>query len=297
MLRPGLPAWNDPEGGAVPEGLPRVVGAHVHVFPDRLFAAVRRWFDRHAWHIRYALSTAEVFDFLLSRGVHHIIALQYAHAPGMARDLNRYMQRQCSRRPGRITGMATVFPGEDDAAEILGEAFDSGLGGLKLHAHVQCFDLDSEAVGAILEVCRSRRKPVVIHFGNEPKSEAYSCDPHQICRADKLERVLINFSGLRVCVPHLGFGETYEYQALIERYDHLWLDTTMALTDYLPVERRIPLSRYRIDRIMYGSDFPNIPYAWDRELKWLQSAGLPDHQLDRILHRNAADFFGLEMDP
>jgi hypothetical protein len=44
---------------------------------------------------------------------------------------------------------------------------------------------------------------------------------------------------------------------------------------------------------MYGSDFPNIPYAWDRELKWLKNSGLPQEKLEWILGKSAADFFGL----
>jgi hypothetical protein len=54
------------------------------------------------------------------------------------------------------------------------------------------------------------------------------------------------------------------------------------------------LRRYRPDRILYGSDFPNIPYPWDRELKKLAAAGLDDDLLERILNRNARELFGVE---
>ena len=294
MLKPNLPSLDDIEGQAIPDGFPRVIDAHVHVFPDGIFKAVRRWFDLNAWHIRYQLSTSGVFDFLLSHGVGHIIALQYAHAPGMAGDLNGYLAEKCRQYPGRVTGMATVFPGEENAGTILQAAFDAGLGGLKLHAHVQCFDIDADGAQHLFDVCQSNDKPVVVHFGKEPKSPVYRCDPHTICSADKLARVLANFPRLALCVPHLGFSETREYKALIEKHDNLWLDTTMALTDYFQIQERIDIQAYRLDRIMYGSDFPNIPYAWDRELKWLRDSRLGDEDLDRILNKNAAEFFHLD---
>jgi len=44
---------------------------------------------------------------------------------------------------------------------------------------------------------------------------------------------------------------------------------------------------------MYGSDFPNIPFAWDRELKWINAARLPDKSLELILGKNAIDFFSI----
>ena len=293
MLRPHLPHFNDPEGETLPAGFPEVIDAHVHVFPDKIFDAVRQWFDRHAWRIRYRMSTAGIFDFLLTHGVGHIVALQYAHLPGIARDLNRYMLEECRRFPGRITGLATIFPGEPDAADILREAFDEGLGGLKLHAHVQCFDIDAPETRLLFDICQANRKPIVIHYGKEPKSPAYRCDPYEICNAERLERVLIDFPHLRICVPHLGFSETRAYRELLEKYDTLWLDTTMAITDYFPMPEPIELKDYRLDRIMYGSDFPNIPYAWDRELKRMQGFGLAADELEMVLRKNAVAFFGL----
>ena len=68
---------------ALPAGLPSVIDAHVHLFPDRLFDAVWRWFDTHGWLIRYKLYSREVIDTLLARGVERIVALHYAHKPGV----------------------------------------------------------------------------------------------------------------------------------------------------------------------------------------------------------------------
>ena len=168
MLRPNLPTLQDAENRHTPSGLPKVIDAHVHIFPSNIFSAIRQWFDENAWHNRYQLSSLEVFDFLISRGVEHIIALQYAHKPGIARSLNQYMLRKCRQYPHRITGMATVFPGEDQADAILQEAFDMGLGGLKLHAHMQCFNIASNDTQHLLDICQSNQKPVVIHIGKEP---------------------------------------------------------------------------------------------------------------------------------
>jgi len=295
MLKPNLPSIDDPEGNGIPPGFPLVVDAHIHIFPHDVFSAIWRWFDQHAWHIRYQLRTTEVFRFLLSRGIGHVIALQYAHKPGIARDLNRYMIEKCREFPGQVTGMATVFPGETDAEGILQEAFDAGLKGVKLHAHVQCFDMNSEDMARICRLCEIEKKPMVMHVGREPKSPAYPCDPHALCRAEKLEQVLVNFPNLNICVPHLGFDEISQYRTLIEKYDTLWLDTTMVLTDYFPMQKTIDLRRYRLDRVMYGSDFPNIPYAWDRELKCLEASGLTHDHLEQILMKSASEFFGLSL--
>ncbi len=295
MLKPNLPPINDAESAKVPPDLPAVVDAHMHIFPRGIFSAIWQWFDENAWPIRYQLTSSEAFDFLLSHGINHIIALQYAHKPGIANMLNQYMAEKCRKYKDRVTGMATVFPGENNAENILQKAFDSGLGGLKLHAHVQCFHVDSEHMNRLYECCRINKKPLVMHVGREPKSTAYKCDPYQLCSADRLERVLRDFPDLKICVPHLGFDEISAYRKMIEKYDNLWLDTTMLIADYFPIEEKIDLAHYRSDRVMYGSDFPNIPYAWDRELKRLKAAGISRDALEKILNKNAADFFSLKL--
>ncbi len=52
-----LPALEDAEGTHLPTQLPPVVDAHVHLFPPRVFAAIWRWFENHAWPIRYKLQS------------------------------------------------------------------------------------------------------------------------------------------------------------------------------------------------------------------------------------------------
>jgi predicted TIM-barrel fold metal-dependent hydrolase len=293
MLHPELPIINDQEDSFIPNGLPRVIDSHVHIFPDQIFSAVWSWFDQHAWQIRYKMQTSHLIKFLLDHEISHVVALQYAHKPGISDFLNSYMGQICEQFKDKITGMATVFPGETDANKILTNAFAAGLKGVKLHAHVQCFDMNSNDMNIIYETCEQENKPIIMHVGREPKSEEYLCDPYEICDASKLEVVLKNFPKLKICVPHLGFDEIKEYKDLIEKYDTLWLDTTMVLTDYFPLDNKIELKNYRYDRVMYGSDFPNIPYAWDRELKWLDQSSLPHENLDWILHKSAEQFFNI----
>jgi len=292
MLDAPLPLLDDAEGEYLPGSLPLVVDAHVHLFPDFLFAPVWQWFEKFGWPIRYQLSSEEIVDFLLAHGIGHIVALQYAHKAGLARELNAYMAGICRSYP-QVTGMATVYPGEKDAVEILVQAFQIGLSGVKLHSHVQCFDMDGRSMHAIYEVCAAHGRPLIMHVGREPKSPAYPCDPYILCRADKLEQVLNDYPQLNVCVPHLGADEFEPYRRMIEKYDNLWLDTTMMLAEYLPMDYVPDLAAFRNDRIIYGTDFPNLPYAWDREIKRLVRQNLSQDSLAKLLGLNAVEFYNI----
>jgi predicted TIM-barrel fold metal-dependent hydrolase len=286
-----LPALDDEEGPRLPAALPPVIDAHVHLFPDRLFEAVWRWFDRYGWPIRYKIHTPAVVAFLLSRGVRRIVALHYAHKPGIARGLNRFVAEIAAAEP-RVIGLATVLPGEPGDVAILEEAFAAGLAGVKLHCHVQCFAPDDEVARPVYELCAREGKPVVIHAGRQPASRHYRCDPLALCSPERVERVLLEHPRLRLCVPHLGVDQFDEYERLLARYDNLWLDTTMAVSDYFPWKAPVRLVSMRPERILYGTDFPNLPYAWDREIKKLAAMGLREEALAQVLGGTAAALYG-----
>jgi len=281
---------DDEEGERLAASLPEVIDAHVHLFPDPVFDALWRWFEKNAWPIRYKLQAKQIIEFLFSRGVSRIVALHYAHRPGLSRIFNSFVAEICREEP-RVLGLATVFPGEEGAKEILQEAFGLGLRGVKLHCHVQCFSPDDEAMHDVYEACARAGVPLVIHAGREPKSPAYKCDPHAICSADRVERILEDYPGLKLCVPHLGADEFDAYERMLERYENLWLDTTMTIAEFFAGEPPVRLIHCRPERILYGTDFPILPYAWDRELKKLEKLTLRPDDFAGILGGNALKLF------
>ena len=287
---------DDLEGKRLPECFPTVTDAHVHLFPDRVFKAIWRWFDQFAWPIRYKLTSPQIIEFLISRGLNRILGLHYAHKPGMARELNTYMAELC-REYSQIIGTATVFPGENDAVSILKEAFDMGFAAIKLHAHVQYFAMDDAVMHEIYEVCADHNQPMIMHVGREPKNPnyPYKRDPYETCKAEKVELILKKYPGLKICVPHLGADEFDQYRRLLERYDNLWVDTAMALVDYVPNFVPPKLSDFRTDRVMFGSDFPNIPYSWDTEIRRLETLQLPEDYLQGLLEGNLSEFLSIKI--
>ncbi len=288
-----LPALDDPEGGGLAPDLPPVIDAHVHLFPDAIWGPIHEWFDRHAWPIRYRMRSPEIVAFLLERGVEHVVALQYAHRPGLAQGMNAGLATLCRANP-RVTGMATVFPGEPGVPDLLDAAFGDGLAGLKLHLHVIGMPIDDPGVLEALAVTAAAGRPAVVHAGREPNSPAYPRDTHAICSIERVERALRVIPDLRLCVPHLGGDEFDAYADLLSHCDRLWIDTTMMLAGYFPYPERWDLLERFPHRVMYGTDFPNIPYAWDRELRRIADHGLDRSDLAAIVGGNARRFFGID---
>jgi predicted TIM-barrel fold metal-dependent hydrolase len=93
-------------------------------------------------------------------------------------------------------------------------------------------------------------------------------------------------------VPHLGFDDTERFEQMLAAYPNLYLDTTMVIGGYFERHPDVEILRRWPERILFGTDFPNIPYEWDRELRALRALKLPAADEERILSGNALRLFG-----
>jgi predicted TIM-barrel fold metal-dependent hydrolase len=132
--------------------------------------------------------------------------------------------------------------------------------------------------------------PVVVHAGSGPVRNAFT-------GPGPLRRVLERFPRLAVVVAHLGAPEYDDFLHLAERFENTCLDTTMVFTDFF--EEAAPYPRSLLprlaalqDRVLLGSDFPTIPYAYAHQLEALEGLGLGDQWLRAVCWQNAVRVFG-----
>ena len=273
----------------------RYIDAHTHLHPPRLFAAIRRWFGEHTrWNLQGPTEPDEVVAALRRAGVERFAFFSYAHRPGMARDLNRWLRDTAARFPDGIP-LGTVHAADEDPRALVDEACGEwGLGGLKVHTQVQRFHPDDPRMLPVYERLVALDRVLVIHLGTGPHTNEFT-------GLARFERVLERFPRLRASICHMGAFETRGALQLLDRYPHLHLDTTMAMTEAsLPftgidpaMVRDADLVRYA-DRILFGSDFPNLPYPYEAERGGLWARNLPMEVYRRIFYENARAFFKID---
>jgi len=76
------------------------------------------------------------------------------------------------------------------------------------------------------------------------------------------------------------------------------LDTTIAFTAFTGAAppfppAAVPRLVHSEDRILPGTDFPNIPHSYAHALRALEQTGLGTAWLRAVCHDNAARLFGL----
>ena len=270
----------------------RSIDVHVHLHPERLARAISEVFAREGWRAAHAWEPREVADSLARAGVERFCFFSYAHKPGIARSLNAWIAETAKTLPAGIP-VGTVHAGDEDIVAIADEAMDAGLAGFKFHLSVQRFRADDRRLMPFYERAVERDRFLIVHAGTMPYRDAYT-------GLDGFRNVMRRFPSLRVIVAHLGAFDTEGFLAMTEEFPHLYLDTTMALTplsdrylggdaDAIPTEW---LLRYQ-DRIMLGSDFPLIPYAYEEERSFIARRAIPEPVARKILYDNAARFLQL----
>ena len=271
----------------------RSVDVHVHLHPERLARAISEVFAREGWHHAHTWEPEGVAATLAAHGVERFCFFSYAHKPGIARGLNTWVAETARRLPMAIP-VGTVHAGDADLLTIADEAMeDLGLAGFKFHLSVQRFRADDARLMPFYERVAERQRFLIVHAGTMPYRDAFT-------GLDGFRAVMGRFPTLRVIVAHLGAFDTESFLKLTEAFPNLYLDTTMALTPhdtpYLGLDpATIPtelLLRYQ-DRIMFGSDFPLIPYPYEEEQRFVETRELPDAVARKILYENAARFLAL----
>ncbi|WP_019360010.1 amidohydrolase family protein [Streptomyces sp. AA1529] len=278
-------------------GAPALIDIHTHFMPERLLAKVWAYFDAagplvgRAWPITYRTDEQRRLAVLRGFGVRAFTSMLYPHKPGMARSLNDWAADFAARTPDCLH--TATFYAEPCAPDDVRRALDQGARVFKCHLQVGGFDPRDPALEEVWGLLADAGVPVVTHCGSGPVPGAFT-------GPGPIGAVLERHPRLRLVVAHLGMPEYTEFLALAARHPEVMLDTTMAFTGF--AEEAAPFPRDALprladlgERVLLGTDFPNIPYPYADALESLEErTGLGPGWLRAVCHDNAARVCGLD---
>lgn len=269
------------------------VDVHVHLMPSRLMRAIRRSLHEQAgWEFPHPIDRDGIETTLREAGVERYVALPYAHRPGIAADLNDWVLEQAADS-AMVVPFATVH-GDDLVAEVVRDAFEAGARGLKFQCPVQKAGPADPRLDPAFELAAEYDRPILFHAGTAPMFEG---SPH--VGVDQFESFLASYPDVRAACAHMGTFEWEEFVALLEEYDTAFLDTSFAMStaaaarmDFDPAAIPDRVFVEHADRIMYGSDYPNIPHSYSAERAGLLARDLPDDVYRELFAGTAQRFLG-----
>jgi predicted TIM-barrel fold metal-dependent hydrolase len=189
---------------------------------------------------------------------------------------NTLVRRTVEKFPDRFVGYVWPNPYDKDSLQLVRLALkDWGFRGIKLHPLIHAFLPTDQVVQPIIEEARRFNVPVAIHSGHAPFSLPWS-----------IGELAELYPDVRIVMLHMGHGHGVYIQAAIKtaiRYDNIILETSG-----MPMHTKIREAVEKIgeNRVVYGSDIPF--HHSSVELQRVKMAGLSEHQLQLVLHDNAA---------
>lgn len=274
-------------------GLPGLIDVHTHFMPPNVLHKVWNHFDAHLWPVTYRKEEDERLALLRGFGVRHFTALSYPHRPGMASWLNAWAGDFADRNPDCLRS-ATFYP-EAEARDYTAAAIHSGARVFKAHLQVGRYDPRDPLLRDVWATLADADVPVIVHCGSGPQAGPFT-------GPGPFAEVMREHPRLTAVIAHAGAPEYGAFLDLADLHDRVHLDTTMVFTDFterwapFPPEE-LPRLKDVADRVLLGTDFPNIPYPYLDQLLALTDLGLGEDWLRAVLHDNAARLFDLRPPP
>ena len=260
----------------------KIIDSHVHLFPDSLFDAIWEQFSlKYGWTVLHQFYHEKCIEYLRERDVSLIVFSNYAHKRGVAEGLNEWNTRVIDRFPG-VYCFGAYHP-DDEYALKIAEGFlrHPKVLGFKLQHLVQGFYPDDERLFPLYEMIIESEKRILFHIGTAPFGSDF-------VGIKQFEKVLRRYPNLPVTVAHMG---AYEYEGFFEllgAHPKLYLDTTYAFLPEIPMFYNLGpeyLERYK-DRILYGSDFPNVIFPREVEIENLLHFKLSQEFYTKVFWEN-----------
>jgi len=272
-------------------GIPGIVDVHTHFMPPAILAKVWAYFDSagpllgRPWPVTYRGGDDERVEQLRAMGVKKFSALSYAHKPGIAGFMNDWTGEFAARTPDALRS-ATFYP-EPEAATYVPKLIADGVELFKVHVQVGDFAPNDPLLEPVWGALAESGTPIVLHAGSGPA-------PGQHTGPANVEDVLTRHPDLALIIAHLGMPEISEFLDLADGYANVRLDTTMTFVDFWgpPVaDGVVPRLAALQDKILFGTDFPNIPYAYAHQVEALERLGLGEEWMRKVLWDNGALLF------
>ena len=265
-----------------------IVDFHVHLFPDRLFEAIWKQFVAdYGWSVLHRLYWRESVAYLRERGVGPIVYSNYAHRPGVAKGLNDWNLAVLEETPD-LYCFAAFHPDDADAIAMAASLLEHPrILGFKLQLLVQRFTPHDERLFPLYELVMVKGKRLLLHTGTGPVG-------NEFVGIVPFRKLLARYPELPAIVAHMGALEYGAFGELLADHPGIFLDTAFAFLPGLGAvcDLNADFLEKHQERILYGSDFPNILFPREDEIDALLGLGLSQAFYDAVFRDNGLRLIG-----
>jgi hypothetical protein len=251
------------------------------------------------WNRQWTWKTEEeVVQEFTDAGIEAVlVALDLETTIATAPCSNDYVKDMQTRHSNRIIqSWAAVdpFKGEVAIRDARHAITDLGMLGFHFHPIMGHFAVNDRQHYPLFEVINELKVPVMIDVGTTGMGAGMPGGMGARIRhahPSAIDDLAADFPDLTIIMAHPGWPWVDETTAVALHKGNVFWEMSGWAPKYLPPQLKVDMRARLQDKIMFGSDYPSIPYP--RLLKEWAELGYKDEIMDKIFHQNAERILGL----
>jgi predicted TIM-barrel fold metal-dependent hydrolase len=245
-----------------------------------------------------AKSEAEVIQEFTDAGVEScLVALDLETTVATPACTNDYVHAMWQRHPERIIqcwGTLDPFKGELALREARKAVQQLGFVGFHFHPIMQHFAVNDRRFYPLFELIDELKAAVMIDVGTTGMGAGMPGGMGARIRhahPSAIDDLAADFPNLKILMAHPGWPWVDETTAVALHKGNVYWEMSGWAPKHFPASLKIDMRARLQDKVMFGSDYPSMPYA--RILKEWTELGYSDAVMEKIFHQNAERVLGL----
>jgi len=166
--------------------------------------------------------------------------------------------------------------------------------GFHFHPIMQHFAVNDRKYYPLFEVINELKAAVMIDVGTTGMGAGMPGGMGARLRhahPSAIDDLAADFPDLKIIMAHPGWPWVDETTAVALHKGNVFWEMSGWAPKYFPASLKVDMRARLQDKIMFGSDYPSLPYA--RILKEWGELGYSDTVMEKIFHQNAERILGL----
>ena len=272
-----------------------IIEFHTHIFPQEIRANRQSYFAAEsAFRLLYEspksrlVGASELMHVMDENQVDKSVVFGFPwKSADMFKRHNDYIMEVVDKFSNRLIGLGCFDPAHKGAVAETERCLKGGLSGIGELAFYKhgLSDAALDQLAPIMEICRPRDLPVLIHT-NEPIGHVYpGKTPNTLAQ---IYTMINKFPQNKIVLAHWGGGIFFFNllkKEVKEKLKNVYFDTAASPFLYDPEVYQVAFKIIGLEKILFGSDYPLLPPA--RYFREMKAAGLSGSQMKKICGLNA----------
>jgi predicted TIM-barrel fold metal-dependent hydrolase len=261
---------------------------HTHIFPDKIAKSAMDALAAESGDYRPCTdgTLQGLLDSMKLADISVSLVANIATKPAQMMPILNFCKEIKSEA---IHPLVSFHPSNDtyEVEDMLGEAHQLGIRGVKMHPMYQNFSIDDKYMYGFYELMAGMGLFVMFHTGLD-----MAFPGNNQADVERVKKVADWFKDLTIICTHVGGWKQWDRIRCLSDCENVYTETSLTLTEISDDEFVKALSHFDEDRVLFGSDSP-----WTDQKEMLERTlrlKISDSRKEKMVYRNAAKLLKLK---